>query len=102
MTHDNDPQNKATEKIAAGIRELAADIERMQASADRIESAARIGFQNQIDVFVQLQRTLAERLKLMLATTDRAARDDLQRQLVNELDELKASIRQVDKNIAQL
>jgi len=101
MTRHNDPQNNATEEIAAGIRDLAADIERMKMAADRIESADRIGFQNQIDVLVQRQRTLAERLKLMLATADRAARDDLRRHLADELDELQAAIRQIDKNITQ-
>ena len=101
MTPDNDPRNKATEKIAAGIRELAADIERMKAAARRIETADRIGFQNQIDVLVQRQRTIAERLKLMVETADRAGWKDLQRSLADELDELRTSVRQVDKNIAQ-
>lgn len=101
MTPDHAPQNEATEKIAAGIRELAAGIERMKAAASRVETADRIGFENQIDVLVQRQRTLAERLKLMLETADRSAREDLQRSLADELDELRTSVRQVDENIAQ-
>lgn len=94
-------QREDVQAMSAAIRDLGGEIEELRPAADRLESAERIVFQEQLDALVQRKRALARRLDELRSLSEAAARRRLHGTLEGELRQLQQSVRQVSARLTQ-
>lgn len=94
--------NDPVEKLEIGVAKIKVKLEGMELAVNRMDSADRLVFHDQLAVLGQRQRTLAERLK-KLRRVDRATdRRELQSALEGELQELKTVVGQVKSRVPRV
>jgi hypothetical protein len=89
------PSDENALHIETGIQALQSMIEGAEKTVERIDGPDRIDFHNQLDVLTQRRATLSRELQRLHAAADATAREDIQRRLETELEELLASVQQV-------